>query len=78
MSVNDYDHELYELIQELVLTGELEEGTPEHGIALFTIDCGYDALSPKQKAVYDRRVVPLLRQLTEQQYINARMASAGD
>jgi hypothetical protein len=33
MSVNDYDAELFEAIEDLVAEGEIEEGSPAHGIA---------------------------------------------
>lgn len=78
MSVNDYGHDLYELIRELIDEGELEEGTPAYGIALYAVDFGYDALSAKRKFVYDRHVAPLIGQLVEQQNINARIYGAGD
>lgn len=78
MSVNDYDHELYELVQELIDDGALVEGEPAYGIALFTIDYGYDALSAKQKAVYDKHIAPLIGRLVEKQKINELMYSAAD
>lgn len=78
MSVNDYDHDLYELVRELIDEGELEEGTPAYGIALYAVDFGYDALSSKQKFVFDKHVAPLVGQLVEQQNINARIYSAAD
>lgn len=78
MSVNDYDHDLYELVQELIDEGELEEGTPAYGIALYTVDYGYDALSAKQKAVYDKHIAPLIGRLADQHKINARIYSAAE
>src|SRR5713226_2051744 len=38
----------------------LEEGTAAYGIAQKVINEGYDSLSPKQRRVYDRIVVPAL------------------
>lgn len=60
MGVNDYDVDLYEAIRDCVEAGHLEEKTPAHGIALYVVDFGYEALSPKQKHVYDTVVVPAL------------------
>lgn len=58
--------------------GAWVEGDPAYGIALFTLDYGYDALSPKQKAVHDKHIAPLIGRLVEQQKINARIYSAAD
>ena len=76
MSVNDYDHDLYELIVELVAEGKLEEETPAYGISQQVIHMGYDSLSAKQKYIYDTRVVPLFAGITEQHAVNARTYNA--
>jgi hypothetical protein len=59
----DHDHELYEDLQELVSTGQLEAKTPAHGIALQVVDDGYKSLSENQRAVYDSVIVPALEHL---------------
>ncbi len=76
MSVNDYDHELYESIRELRDGGQLEKGTREYGIAIFTVYHGYNALSRKQRRIYDGQIAPLIGRLVEQQEIAARTYSA--
>jgi hypothetical protein len=72
MSVNDYDAELYDAIEDLVAEGELEQGTAALGIARQVIHTGYDSLSPAQRAVYDSVVIPALaRREVENQRIRA-------
>lgn len=66
MSVNDYDEELYLAIEDLVDSGNLEEGTPAYGVAQQVIHNGYDSLTSKQRALYDGIVVPALRRLEEE------------
>lgn len=73
MSINDYDEELYDLIEELVAEGELEQGTPALGIARQVIDCGYHSLTAKQKWVYDNHVVPLFDDATPERAFQAAL-----
>jgi hypothetical protein len=59
----DFDHDLYETIEELVFDGELEEGTAAYGIALKVCNDGKGSLSPNQLRVYEKHVeAKLLRQ----------------
>lgn len=60
------DHEFHSDIQDLVDEGLLEEGSREHGIALFACDNGYENLSPAQKSVFDRFVLPSLKRRKQQ------------
>lgn len=63
MGHNDrIDFEFLERIEHFAGTGELEPGTTEHGIALFVADNGVEALSPKQRAVWDKSIAPILAQ----------------
>jgi hypothetical protein len=55
-----FDELLQGEIEDLVAEGELEKGTPAHGIAQRVIHMGYDSLSPKQRWVYDTIVIPAL------------------
>lgn len=75
---DSYDYELAEQIDELIDSGDLEEGTPAHGIALKVVNEGYDSLSPKQRYVYDKYVWPLVRGVAEQWALNARINSMPD
>jgi hypothetical protein len=72
MSVNDYDAELFDAIEDLVAEGELEKATPAFGIAQQVIHRGYDSLSPSQRTIYDAIVIPALeRREAELQEIRA-------
>jgi|HubBroStandDraft_4_1064222.scaffolds.fasta_scaffold241787_1 hypothetical protein len=61
MSVNDYDVELYEAVQDLVEEGLLEETDNAYGVAQQVIHQGYDSLSPKQRGLYNALVIPALK-----------------
>ena len=78
MSVNDYDEELYLMIEDLVDEGELEKDTPAYGISQQVIHQGYDSLTPRQKSVYDKIVVPALERLAERYEANRRQNSWPD
>ena len=61
MGFNDHiDFELYDDLTEVIDGGDLEEGTPEYGIAQKVKNDGGDGLSDKQKWIYDNKVLPLL------------------
>jgi hypothetical protein len=66
MSVNDYDAELFDRIEDLVAEGILEEGSPAFGVAQHVIHQGYASLTAKQKALYDTLVVPALEKRGEE------------
>ncbi len=66
MSVNDYDADLYDAIENLLAEGELEKGTPAYGIAQRVIHTGYNSLKPKQRTLYDAVVIPALRRRGEE------------
>ncbi len=78
MSVNDYDEELYLNIEDLVDCGALEKGTPAYGISKQVIDQGYESLTAKQQAVYDRIVVPALRRLHDRNEVERVRSSNPD
>ena len=71
MSIDDFDQELYDHIQELVERGDLEVGTAAYGVALLAVDVGYNGLTPKQRYVYDTYVAPLIEELEEEYEVNA-------
>jgi hypothetical protein len=60
MSVNDYDEGSNMVIEDLVDAGKLEKGTPAYGVSRQVIHVGLESLTPKQRALYDAMVVPLL------------------
>jgi len=57
--------DMSELLEEAVADGEIEENLPGYGIALVVLDGGWDALSPKQRAIFDKRVQPILTRRAE-------------
>lgn len=74
----EYDFESHELLQEAVDDGLIEEKSSAHGVALACIDQGYDALSEKQKAVYDLHVAPHLKKIVERREIQDRVRGMPD
>lgn len=60
MSVNDYDIDLYEAVEDTKDAGELEPDTPAYGIAQKIIHEGEGDLSERQLAVYRKYVLPAL------------------
>lgn len=76
LGFNDHiDWELHAAITQLLEENRLEEGSPAAGIAQQAMHRGYDTLSPAQKAVYDRLVVPALTKQAEQNHINETVNS---
>lgn len=62
MGYNDHiDFELWDRIEELGADGLLEKGTPAYGVAQQVVHGSYDQLTPKQRYVYDKFVIPALR-----------------
>ncbi|KTC25545.1 hypothetical protein AO391_25560 [Pseudomonas marginalis ICMP 9505] len=61
-----FDQEFHDDIQDLLDEGHLEEGSKQHGIALFARDNGYECLSGSQKNVFDRFVLPPLKRRKQQ------------
>lgn len=78
MSVNDYDEVLNAAIEDLLDEGELELGTPAHGIAQQVIHQGFNSLTPKQRTLYDSVVVPALKRRGEELRSLQIQNSAGD
>lgn len=74
----EYDYESHELLLEAVDLGHIEKGTPAYGIALYCIDNGYDSLSPPQKSIFDKQVMPHLRTIQQQRDVNDRMRGMPD
>ncbi len=63
MGHNDHiDSDLAERIDHFIESLELEPGTKEHGIARFVADNGISALSPKQKVIWEKVIVPIIEQ----------------
>lgn len=69
MSVNDYDAELYDAVEDLVSEGALEERTAAYGIAQQVIWRGYEFLTPKQRMLYDAVVVSALKRRGEELHV---------
>lgn len=59
----EYDSRADDLLQEAVDAGYVEEGSTAHGIARRCNDRGYESLSPAQKSICDRQVLPHLRRI---------------
>lgn len=78
MGIKDFDHELFEVIEELIDEGELSKGSAAYGVALQVVDYGYYSLSDKQKHVYDHYVVPLLGGKNQQYEMNRILNSNRD
>lgn len=78
MGLDDFDFELQAAIEELVATGDLDPKTPAHGIALQVITSGRESLSPQQSWVFDKHIVPLLRQWHDENERNQIMNSNPD
>lgn len=76
--MDDFDYESHDLLQEAVDEGLIEEGSAAHGIAKLCIDVGYDALSAKQKAVYDLQVQPHLAKLGGEREVAQRIQGMPD
>jgi hypothetical protein len=56
MSVNNYDVDLYEAVEDLVESGWLDEGTPPYGITHQAIHLACESLSDKQRFIYKQVV----------------------
>lgn len=77
MGWNDHvDFGDIEVIEQAVEQGLLEEGTPPHGIALKVAHEGLESLSPKQRHVYNKHVLPALAEIAEDNANNERMNMA--
>jgi hypothetical protein len=61
MSVNDYNIELYEAIQAIVMNNELDEKSVAYGIAMQVVHQGHASLSSKQRYIYETEVESLLK-----------------
>jgi len=61
MDLREFDNQLYERIQTLLLRRELSEGTAAFSVATKVIRAGFDSLTWKQKFICLGRVVPLAR-----------------
>lgn len=67
MGHNDHiDFELHDAIQDLVDGLLLEKGTAAYGIAQQVIMQGWDSLTDRQRWVYDKEVMPLLKKRGEE------------
>jgi len=61
MDLSEFDNQLYEGIQTLLLRRELSEGTAAFNVATKVIRGGFDSLTWEQKFICLGRVVPLAR-----------------
>lgn len=61
MGVEDFDAELQELVEELIDEGELDPKSDAAGVARQAIAQGRSSLSPAQRTVFAKQLVPLLR-----------------
>jgi hypothetical protein len=68
------DYEINEMLEQLVDSGCLAEGSAAHGVALQAFDKGYESLSDRQKAVFDRRVAPHIAHLAGKREVEDRRA----
>jgi hypothetical protein len=75
MSVNDYDHDLFDRIRALVEDGDLEEESAAYGIAMQVVHHGRDTLSRKQLYIYENHVERLLQGLPPRVGAGARPTS---
>jgi hypothetical protein len=66
MSVNDYNEQLYDVMQALLEEGELEKTTPAHGIIQQVIHNGHESLTPRQRTLYDAIITPALKRRGEE------------
>lgn len=58
--------DISELLEEAVGDGEIDEKSPGYGIALAVLDRGWDHLTPKQRAIFDKHVQPILHRRAEE------------
>jgi hypothetical protein len=70
--------DLHEELEQSVQEGLLEEGTPAYGITQQVIQQGLASLSPKQRHVYYREVVPALNEMAHRQNVRESCYSAVD
>jgi hypothetical protein len=79
MGHNDHiDFELHDDIEDLVAEGLLDEGSVAYGIARQVIDQGYDSLSAKQRAIWDREIGPALKKRKDDLEMRRRMGDPDD
>lgn len=79
MGHNDHiDLDLHDAIQDIIDEGYLDEESNAYGVAKQVIGRGYDSLTPKQRTLYDRVVVPALAKRSEELKIIHIMNSAED
>lgn len=69
------DFGLHDDIEDLVAEGLLENDTAAYGVAQQVIHAGYDALSEKQRYVYDSVITPALKQLYDEREHNRTLLS---
>ena len=80
MANSDYDAELFDMLQEAINSGELDEEADRNaiGVARQVLDMGYDSLSPKQKGLYDAKIVPAIKSVTKEWKMNELAFRFGD
>lgn len=76
--MHDYDHELAELLQEAVDEGLVDVESDGYRVAQPCINVGYSSLSDKQKFVFERDVVPGLKEIAERNDVQWRIAGMHD
>lgn len=76
--LDDYDHDLIELLQEAVEAGLIKEGTPAHGITVSVAHHGYNSLTDDQKNAYDKHAAPHLEKIGQQREVQRRIQGIRD
>ena len=51
---DESDFELAEAIEELLESDQIDHGSPPYGVAQQVINSGYESLSARQRAIYDK------------------------
>jgi hypothetical protein len=83
MGRNDHiGRDLHERVQQAAQAGLIEASSRGYWISQRVIHRGFDSLSPKQRSIYNREILPALNEMARRQYIrerwfNAAGASAG-
>lgn len=70
--------DLFELLEEAVAEGEIDDESPGHGIALAVLDGKWDNLSAKQKGVFTKFVQPVLERRAQRLAVQRTVNRAPD
>jgi hypothetical protein len=79
MGWNDHiNMDLTDAVQDLVDEGYIENPSKEYGVAQHVIHHGEDSLTPKQRVVWEKGVVPALKKRGEELKVLDRTRNAPD